>query len=181
MKNKNHAGFTLIELMVVITIIALLSSILYASFNDARMMSRDKTRTTSLKELQLSIEFYKSQNGRYPASGCTPVTSFAGPGPVTGPGLVTCTDYIKGITGALFVPDFISSLPKDPKFEADADKGFYYKTDTDGTAYKLMILDSVESAVVTSTGDEFARCPGSTCGGSLTNTYAVYSVGAETW
>ena len=47
--------------MVVVGIIAILSSILYANFNEARMIARDKTRMTTLKEVQLALELYKAQ------------------------------------------------------------------------------------------------------------------------
>jgi len=53
-KTKKVSGFTLIELLVTISIIAILSSIIYASFNDARAQSRDKVRMADLKELQLA-------------------------------------------------------------------------------------------------------------------------------
>lgn len=189
MNKKYLTGFTLVELMVTISIIALLSAVLYANFNDARMLARDKARMASLKEAQLSLELYKAQNGRYPAAGCS-ADSFAGPGPVgdNGSSLTSCANYIVGHTaGVTFVPDFIPALPSDPKSENEDDKGFYYRTNTDGSEYKLMILDSVEGNLITSFGDEFARCPvlGGGCSGSNVpaNTYAVYSGGAnaKTW
>lgn len=171
-------GFTLVELMVVITIIALLSAILFVNFNDARMLSRDKARMTSLKELQLAIELYKAQYGNYPAAGCGVSTSnFAGPGTASASGFSSCTLYIAGL-----VPDFISALPTDPRLEADADRGFYYRSN--GTSFKLMIHDSVETSFITSYGDEFARCPGAggACGATVPGTtYAVYSAGAVDW
>jgi len=114
--------------------------------------------------------------------------TFASFGPSSAPNLTQCTtnpkDYINGHTaGISFVPDFISKLPTDPKFKDDDNKGFYYKTDTNGTAYKILVLDSVETLTV-SLGDEFARCPTTSgaCSGSIpANTYSVYSAGAENW
>jgi prepilin-type N-terminal cleavage/methylation domain-containing protein len=186
---KDHIfkkGFTLVELMVVVTIIALLSAVLFANFGDARMSSRDKARMTELKELQLSLELYKAQYGRYPAAGCSASASnFAGPGPATASNLTSCTIYITGHTaGVTFVPDFISQLPTDPMFENQANRGFYYRTDASGSSYKLMVFDAVELETVTAYGEEFARCPaaGGACPATVpANTYAVYSVGAEDW
>jgi prepilin-type N-terminal cleavage/methylation domain-containing protein len=187
MNKKYFSGFTLIELMVTVAIIALLSAVLFANFNDARMQARDKARMASLKEMQLSIELYKAQYGRYPAAGCS-AASFAGPGPAGATGYSSCADYVTGhVAGATFVPDFISTLPQDPRFENEAGRGFYYRTDTNGTEYKLMMLDSVESGLVTDFGDEFARCPaiggGCTTLSAIGNTYSVYSggVNARTW
>ncbi len=189
LKFKNSSGFTLVELMVVVSIIGLMSSILYVNYNDAREQARDKVRMTDLKSLQLAIETYKAQHGRYPAQGCGTVgTSFAGPGLGTG-SFASCDVYITGHAGGVtFTPDFISVLPRDSRFESETNKGFYYMTDTNGTSYKLMVYDSVERFTVTSWGDEFARCPkeegactGTNPTGVNTETYAVYSAGATGW
>lgn len=176
MKNYKK-GFTLIELMVAISIIAIMTAVLSANFSDARAQSRDKARMTSLKELQLSVELYKAQYGRYPAQGCGGASDFAGPG-TGGSGLSACDAYITGL-----VPDFIAVLPRDTISEADTGKGFYYRTDATGSAYKIMIKDSVEKLTVTSFEDEFSRCPsdGGGCAEVQANTYAVYSAGAENW
>ncbi len=191
-KTNENAGFTLIELLVTIAIISVLSAVIYASFDDARKQARDKTRLADLKSLQLQIELYKAQYDRYPDQGCgTPGTEFAGPGPFNATSnFKNCSDYIKGhAAGITFVPDFISVLPTDPKFESAASQGFYYMTNAAGSAYKLMIYDVVESQTVSSWGNEYARCPkaggtycpASTPSGANTKTYAVYSLGAEQW
>lgn len=160
-------------MMVVISIIAILSGIIYASFEDARKQSRDKSRMAALKELQLAVELYKAQNGTYPPD-CQGGTNgeFYGPGPDQG-SYEECGDgeYIKGLA-----PDFIDSLPTDPNMEDEAGKGFYYKTD--GVGYKILLRQSVE-AITVSVGDEFARYPSSIDGAE--EDYAVYSVGAEDW
>lgn len=172
--------------MVVIAIIGILSTILYASFDVAKEQSRDKVRMSSLKELQLAIELYKAQNGVYPTRGCTGTSGigdFVGPGPVPGgsvSGFSECPIYITGL-----VPDFIPALPNDPKFENEAGRGFYYRSN--GTSYKLMILDVAESIEVVAYDEKYARCP--VMGGSggcilpapPATTYAVYSNGAEGW
>ncbi len=176
-------GFTLIELLVSLTIIGLLTAILYANFEQAREQSRDKSRLAALKELQLAIEQYKAQTGSYPAAGCGATTAqFAGPGSASASGLIGCTaagtnSYITGL-----VPGYIVRLPFDPKFEFDANKGFYYRSD--GISYKLMLYDVVETLTVTNFTDEYARCPSATgaCGSGVpATTYAVYSYGAEGW
>jgi general secretion pathway protein G len=155
------AGFTLVELMVAISIIGILSAIVYANFGEARKASRDDVRKTSLKELQLAIEFYKAQNDEYPAAGCS---ASAG---TYAEASATCIDYITGLT-----PDYIPALPRDPNSENTTGLGFMYRSD--GTDYKLVIKDSVELKF-TVAGDEFAN------GASDSNSYAVFSAGAVGW
>ena len=177
-KNFWEKGFTLIELMVVVGIISILSVIVYASFGDAKSQSRDKVLMNDLKEVQVALSLYKAQNGKYPESGCSnDVTAFVGPNP--NGSVLACSNYIKDL-----VPEYIEVLPTDSRVENQDGKGFFYRSD--GTSYKLIVVDSIESVTVKSYSDEFARCPVS--GGDVctdTNppakTYAVYSKGAESW
>jgi len=55
---KENRGFTLIELLVVIAIIGLLSSVILASLNSARLKSRDARRLSDIKELQTALALY---------------------------------------------------------------------------------------------------------------------------
>lgn len=172
-------GFTLIEILVVITIVSLLSAVIYGSFGDARESSRDKIRKTSLKELGLALELYKAQTGVYPPSGCL-ATGWAGPGPQTGLD-TSCTRYIEKIT-----PGYIDELPTDPNQESEPSRGFMYRVSPEGDRYKLMVQGSVETELVDDFDNEFARCPsaivGSPCAtGAPNRTYAIYSAGAEAW
>jgi len=66
--SKSRRGFTMVELLVVISIIGILTTILYANFSQGRLQARDKVRKAELKELQLAIELYKAQNDSYPAN-----------------------------------------------------------------------------------------------------------------
>ncbi len=59
-------GFTLIEVLVVIAIIATLSGIIYASFNGTRAQSRDQKRVSDIHELQLVLEQYFNAFHYYP-------------------------------------------------------------------------------------------------------------------
>ncbi len=167
------AGFTLVELMVAISIIGILSAIVYANFGESRKSSRDDIRKTSMKELQLAIEFYKAQNGVYPAQGNAAAWSGGTSGAYN-----AGVNYIVGL-----VPDYIPALPFDPS-PTPADRGIIYRTD--GTDYKLLVYDTVESKMVTDYNNEFARCPSMNtvgCTGATppSTTYGVYSAGAATW
>ena len=62
-------GFTLVELLVTITIIGILSSIGLGSFSSAQMKARDSERKAHLKQLKDSFEAYYNDHGQYPAVG----------------------------------------------------------------------------------------------------------------
>jgi len=62
----NKKGFTLIELLVVIATISLLSSVVFASLNNARKKGRDAYRVSSLKSVKNALELYYSEKGYYP-------------------------------------------------------------------------------------------------------------------
>ena len=67
-KISKKAGFTLIELLVVIAIIGLLASIVLVSLNNAMAKVRDARRIADLKQIQLALEMFYDQQGRYPQS-----------------------------------------------------------------------------------------------------------------
>jgi len=62
-------GFTLIELMVVISIIGLLSSIILVSLNTARAKARDAKRISDLHNIQLALELYYDKYSTYKVTG----------------------------------------------------------------------------------------------------------------
>ena len=178
---RMRAGFTLLELLVVIAIIGILAAIVYASFSDSRSSARDAQRKTDLKQLQLAIELYKSQNGQYPEQGCVN-SGWSGRGPHSDSQMNPCDEWIVGL-----VPEYVDALPEDPSVEDQDNTGYVYQTNAERTAYKVLAHESVELNIVQDYDDRFARCPfscGSTwCGasGPATNVYSVYSRGAECW
>ncbi len=75
-KNKKR-GFTIIEILVVIFIIAILSSLAIISFDTVRKNNRDSKRLADISELKLALENYRLFEGGYPTS-ITPGNSLVG-------------------------------------------------------------------------------------------------------
>jgi prepilin-type N-terminal cleavage/methylation domain-containing protein len=135
-------GFTLIEMMVVVSIIAVISSVGIFSYNEASKKSRDGNRQSDLKQLQAAIELYKQKNGRYPA-GCN--------GPDNWSGQAGTIYACAGGSGQYIVnlaPQFIRFLPVDKHLNG-TDSGYVYVTNTAGSVYKIMALNTVESETMT--------------------------------
>lgn len=62
---KSH-GFTLVELLVTISIIGLLASITVLSVGNVRQVARDSKRLADMKQLQTGLEFFFNQTNGYP-------------------------------------------------------------------------------------------------------------------
>lgn len=65
-KKSTITGFTLIELMVVITIIAILSTVGIVYYGNFLKNSRDAKRLSDLKFIQSALEDYHADNLAYP-------------------------------------------------------------------------------------------------------------------
>lgn len=64
---NNKKGFTLVELLVVISIIAILSVIGVVIFTNVQKSARDAKRRGDLKAIVNALEIYRTSNGRYPS------------------------------------------------------------------------------------------------------------------
>jgi len=60
-------GFTLIEMLVVVAIIGLLSSVVLVGIGPARSRARDTRRIADIRQVQNGLEAYHSGAGRYPS------------------------------------------------------------------------------------------------------------------
>jgi len=61
-------GFTIIEILVVIGIIAVLTVIIFPSINNIRAKNRDAERVADLASIQLGLSMYYNQHSAYPAN-----------------------------------------------------------------------------------------------------------------
>lgn len=67
-KQKEHAGFTIVELLIVIVVIAILAAITVVAYNGIQHRSADSAVISDLASLKKKIELYKvDNNDLYPA------------------------------------------------------------------------------------------------------------------
>lgn len=114
---KVKRGFSLIELLIVITIIAVLIGAGTVSWTNAQQKGRDAKRKSDLKAVQQALEVYFQTNGKYPDNS-TPVA-----------GSIRCNVGIAANInwGSAFIcnsVNYLNLLPQDPTSQSTS--GYYY-------------------------------------------------------
>ncbi|MDD2871274.1 MAG: prepilin-type N-terminal cleavage/methylation domain-containing protein [Candidatus Gracilibacteria bacterium] len=66
MHKQKTNGFTLVELIVVITILAILGTIAFISLQGYSSQARDSTRISDLSSMKSSLELFNIDAGKYP-------------------------------------------------------------------------------------------------------------------
>lgn len=96
-KHKQRGGFTIVELLIVVVVIAILAAITIVAFNGIQQKARDSARLTALRTTVNGLEMYYEKYGHYP-DACNSLN--------TG-----CS--ISNLSSSL-VPEFLSGIPSDP-------------------------------------------------------------------
>ncbi len=63
---KKQQGFTFVEILVVVTIVLLLSTIAVSSYQVTVKKARDARRKADIEQVRSALEMYRSVNGSYP-------------------------------------------------------------------------------------------------------------------
>jgi general secretion pathway protein G len=153
-------GFTLMEVLIVMVIIGVLSTLGFGSFQSSQQKGRDSKRKAELKQIGVSLEAYYNDKGEYPLGSS---------------GLIAgCNGGAVCAWGAPFVDEndtlYMVELPVDPKSEYS----YYY--DSDGTYYQLYarLENTLDGDVPTDVDDEPQVYSGLLCG-ELECNYGVAS------
>lgn len=168
-----RSGFTLIEILVVVFIIALLASIVIINVNQSRLRARDARRLSDMENIRNALEFYYESNRAYPALCGDPTgpTMPAGCYRYSG---TSPTNWVPSIT-----PQFLPVLPVDPK-----NTGYsIYIYGSNGKDFKMMALMEVDfSKALNDGGTNSARnqCGMPTDGSHLCQ-YELFTPGAISW
>ncbi len=124
-------GFTLIELLVVIAIIGMLSSIVFASLNSARMKARDARRISDLGQVQKALSLYYDKYGKHPNEGAN-VPPSGGP---------AHTDNFKNMAQQLKDEGFLSLIPVHPTPNGPQNLQYSYYNYADNTLGGLLVTE----------------------------------------
>lgn len=93
-------GFTLVELLIAISILAILSVIGIAAYSGVQKNARDARRKDDLRSIKVALEVYYQKNGQYP---------------------ITDWIYSSGGQGWIpfLVPTYMARVPQDPLKNGD--------------------------------------------------------------
>jgi prepilin-type N-terminal cleavage/methylation domain-containing protein len=130
-RSNPKSGFTLIEILVVIGIIAVLAAIVIIAINPARQFAqaRESQRVSNVDSLLDAIGQRMADNkGVFAASSSCPIISTSSTSSVDngagGTGLDLATNCL--------VPTYIPSLPSDPSNPAAPSTGYMVSVDSNG-------------------------------------------------
>ena len=135
MKLKNQRGFTLIEILIVVSIIGVLSSLTLLGLGSFRASGRDVKRVTDLRQITNALELYYAKVGEYPAKLADLVPSVIAKLPVDPISPTTDYEYGKCGTSGYVVKTTLEE--KNAKILAES----YVGVQGDGCAVSCNIAD----------------------------------------
>lgn len=156
---SNLTGFTLVELLVVISIVGLLTVAATVLISTARKKSRDARRQADLRQMYKALNMYLNESvsgGQYPSTG----------------GTFYCLDNSSsGLRlGLLTNTGLLVAIPEDPLTDSRttvANGCYGYRSD--GQDFKLMILLETDDSSMENDG------------GSTDVRYEIFTPGAQAW
>ena len=141
---KNKKGFTLVEMLVVISIIGILSSFAVVSLNSARQKARDALRKGDMSQLRTALNLYFDDNYyQYPACGTFDLSASdfgasVGAGAGTGS---TCYSTILSTSltgGTRPLMDRLPEEPRNPTNDPAVNSTYVYRYASNGSEYVIV-------------------------------------------
>lgn len=124
LRTVSDYGFSLIELLIVVSILAIIITMGFTSYQATQRNARDSRRRTDLEKVRQALELYRTDNGFYPNAG---VGSW-----------IDLTETNLGV----LTPDFINEIPTDPKQPSTTTPYRYQATNLSGGSYYGYCLES---------------------------------------
>jgi prepilin-type N-terminal cleavage/methylation domain-containing protein len=108
---NSRKGFTLIELMIAISIIAIISAIGLASYSQAQKLARDSKRKQDLRQVAIALELYHQKNKRFPCTEGWVLSSDSTSFWLAERSLPYCSGFTTKVN---LDNDYINQMPHDP-------------------------------------------------------------------
>ncbi|MDZ7726235.1 MAG: type II secretion system protein [Candidatus Campbellbacteria bacterium] len=127
---NDHKGFTLVEILVVVGILGLLASVVYANLGGARQSANDARRISDVTSISDAFEMYYARNREFPGAG--KITSSLD------------NNWNSSYLAQELVPTYMSTMPTDPiNGSAEGDMqctdcaGYHIAVNYSGDGYKI--------------------------------------------
>ena len=121
-RTSDSKGFTLVEMLIVISIIALLAGVLFANLDSAQQKAQDAKRIADVKQLEVALRLYYDRNHAYPEE--TTVEGSQSSWEVSF--IPNFMEYLDQYVPTRIPKDPINSGPPTDNFATRPDGSFYY-------------------------------------------------------
>ena len=128
MQTKRKQAFTLVELIVVITILAILWTIAFISLQCYSAQARDSKRLSDIQNIKKSLELFSLNTWKYPLPDSGTWVLYAGE--------ILCTQWIVWDTVTINLSRNLNEKPLDPLTEIE----YTYSTINSQTKYELLSI-----------------------------------------
>lgn len=119
---RRQYGFTIVELLIVITVIAILAAITIVAYNGVQERAQNARKISDIKGVQRLIEAYQAENGSYPQTTNNPKANWRAAD------VRTDDDCTNGSSQPDWIPGLTQRLPQsgtDKPIGADGKTGCY--------------------------------------------------------
>lgn len=173
-----RSAFTLVELLIVIAIVGLLSTMAVVALNQAGVNSRNAKRKADMVQMSKALELFYSDYGRYPSTGgdaywrgsCTVYESYPD-------AYVDATHdaWIPELT-----PNYMKRLPRDPDTDKSRSQNAWCVANP-GSACFLYTSDGIDYKIIDHCAPEGTLSASDPFADTRPYSWSIYSPAAKGW
>lgn len=133
--SKRVSGFTIVELLIVIVIIAILAAITIAAFNGIQQRAKFSKLQSDLGSIRKSLQLYQADNGSYPVTGTLAAPNWR----------YSCSTGIASFISG--VSTYVSNLQQAPCNNGGTNTNDTWLYASDGAGYKLLHIRPSDTSI----------------------------------